>query len=464
MKNKVVNLTFIADTHHFSRTLSADGRAYDLRSGSDQKCLNETGGIIDAAFSKIKNSDTDAVMIVGDLTNNGEKASHEEFREKLYDLQKSKPVYVITATHDWCCDENPRKFSGNAVYHNVPTLNHEELRDFYFDFGSGQALSEFITHLGTCSYTVDIGENVRLLALNDDQNGKGRAGFKQEHFKWIEEQIEQAKNDGKILVGMEHHLLIPHIHPLVTGGSTCVGDREYVASRLADAGLRYMFVGHSHIQRIDSFTSEKGNTITEINVGSLCGYPAPIVNVEIGESGLKINTDYVESFEFDGKRFNAEIYLKNKIYALVDRVLDGAEISKSEFCDRLTALQLNGEEFAALYPLAHIFAKYIKKETALGLYKKLKLFGLADSIRYSDVLDFKDKPVIEFVHEILLSFFDGGIVKHGEETSYYGLVMGVCDALVKLRACSLTLDIRQLVHHILVGSEPDINSCVLSVK
>lgn len=464
MKNKGTKLTFIADTHHFSRTLSSEGRAYDLRSGSDQKCLNETGGILDAAFSKFTKSDTDAVMIIGDLTNDGERVCHEEFREKLYDLQKSKPVYVITATHDWCCDENPRKFSGNAVYHDVPTVSHDELRDFYYDFGSKQALSEYITHLGTCSYTVDIGKNVRLLALNDDQNGKGRAGFKEEHFKWIEQQIKQARDDGKILLGMEHHLLIPHIHPLVMGGSTCVGDREYVASRLADAGLRYMFVGHSHIQRIDSFTSEKGNTITEINVGSLCGYPAPIVNVEIGERGLKINTDFVESFEFDGKRINAGMYLKNKIYALVDRVLDGAEISQSEFCDRLTALQLNGEKFATIYPLAHIFAKYIKNETALGLYKKLKLFGLADSIRYSDVLDFKDKPVMEFVHEILLSFFDGGIVRHGEETSYYCLIMGVCDALVKLRACALTLEIRQLVHNILTGSQPDINSCFIAFE
>lgn len=461
MKNKGTRLTFIADTHYFSRTLSSSGRAYDLRSGSDQKCLNESGGIIDAAFSKIAKSNTDAVMIAGDLTNNGERASHEEFRKKLYELKASKPVYVITATHDWCCDENPRKFVGNAVYHDVPTVCHNELRDFYYDFGPEQALSEFITHLGTCSYTVDISETVRLLALNDDQNGKGRAGFKEDHFRWIEQQIRQADDDGKILIGMEHHLLIAHIHPLVTGGSTCVGDREAVASRLADAGLRYMVVGHSHIQRIDSFTSEKGNTITEINVGSLCGYPAPIVNVEIGEDGLKISTDYVDAFEFDGKRFNAEIYLKNKIFALVDRVLDGAEISKTEFCDRLTALQLDGEKFSPIYPAARFFAKYIKNETALGLYQKLKLFGLAGSIRYSDVLDFRDKPVLEFVHEILLSFFDGGKAKHGEETSYYGLVMGVCDALVKVRACSLTLEIRQLVHNILVGSKPDINDCIL---
>lgn len=43
---------FIADTHHFSRTLSDGGEAYAYRSGSDQKCLEETGEIIDAAFER----------------------------------------------------------------------------------------------------------------------------------------------------------------------------------------------------------------------------------------------------------------------------------------------------------------------------------------------------------------------------------------------------------------------------
>ena len=98
---------FIADTHHFSRTLSDGGEAYAYRSESDQKCLEETGEIIDAAFEKILEDPPAAVMIAGDLSDDGEYICHEEFREKLRELQKHVPVYVITATHDWCCDENP---------------------------------------------------------------------------------------------------------------------------------------------------------------------------------------------------------------------------------------------------------------------------------------------------------------------------------------------------------------------
>ena len=70
--NKNLKLTFLADTHHYSQTLGITGKAYELRSGSDQKCLAETGAIIDAAFEKIAKSDTDAVLIAGDLSNDGE--------------------------------------------------------------------------------------------------------------------------------------------------------------------------------------------------------------------------------------------------------------------------------------------------------------------------------------------------------------------------------------------------------
>lgn len=164
---------FIADTHHFSRTLSDGGEAYAYRSESDQKCLEETGEIIDAAFEKILEDPPAAVMIAGDLSDDGERICHEEFREKLRELQKHVPVYVITATHDWCCDENPRRFTDGEVTNDVETVPHEELSEFYREFGLDRAISSYKTHLGIYSYVAQIADGVRLLALNDDQNGKG---------------------------------------------------------------------------------------------------------------------------------------------------------------------------------------------------------------------------------------------------------------------------------------------------
>lgn len=184
---------FIADTHHFSRTLSDGGEAYAYRSESDQKCLEETGEIIDAAFEKILEDPPAAVMIAGDLSDDGERICHEEFREKLRELQKHVPVYVITATHDWCCDENPRRFTGSEVTNDVETVPHEELSEFYREFGLDRAISSYKTHLGIYSYVAQIADGVRLLALNDDQNGKGRAGYTPDHMAWSRNRYARQK-------------------------------------------------------------------------------------------------------------------------------------------------------------------------------------------------------------------------------------------------------------------------------
>ena len=76
-------LAFVADIHYYSPRLGTDGRAYELRSGGDQKCLAESGAVVDAALERLKASDIDALVISGDVSNDGERVSHEEIREKL---------------------------------------------------------------------------------------------------------------------------------------------------------------------------------------------------------------------------------------------------------------------------------------------------------------------------------------------------------------------------------------------
>lgn len=420
----MTKLTFIADTHHYSKTLGTKGRQYELRSGSDQKCLAETGEIIDSAFDYISKSDTDAVLIAGDVTNDGEKASHLEFREKLKALAKSKKVYVITATHDWCCDENPRRYDGDKVFHDVEVMKSSELRNFYFDFGPKDALSEYITHIGTCSYVVQISENVRILALNDDKNQNGHAGFTEEHFCWIEEQIKKAQQDGCLIVGMEHHLLMPHVTPLITGGSTCVENREYVASRLADAGLKYMFVGHSHIQSTSSFKTRKGNVITEVNVGSLVGYPAPIVEVTVNDDlTLSYQVKHLKNFTLNGNKVDAQEYLKKHALDLLHRVIDAPD--KKELIDRLTALQLDGKKFEKFTPIIFKVLKFIKNADVMDVYKKLKRIGLAKDIDYILAVKYRNKKLLDIIDEIYLSLFDGSTVTYSRDDDYYKLIISV---------------------------------------
>lgn len=455
-----MKLTFIADLHHYSPTLGTSGSAYEMRSGSDQKCLAETGAIIDAAFEKIANSDTDAVMIAGDVTNDGETASHNELREKLYRLQQKKPVYLVTATHDWCCDGNPRRFTGAEVLNNVETMPPEKLSEFYFDFGLNKAIAKYKTHLGVFSYVVQLSENVRLLALCDDQNGKGRAGYTEDHFQWIEQQIKLAAEDNCLMIGMQHHLLIPHINPLLTAGC-CVGDREETASRLADAGLRYMFVGHSHIQRTDEFKSPSGNVITEVNIGSLCGYPAPIVEVTVrNDNRLQVDVEHLESFEWQGHSVNAVSYMKRHACRMIERVLESG--SADDFEARMTALQANGRKLRPLYPLIKPVMNTIKNGNVGDLYGKMRIFGLAHFLDKDAVEALSGYRVLDIIEDVMLGALDGSMTKYSRDSDFYRLVMSFVSIPSKI--LKNNFDMKKLifaVDEILTGGRIDNQHAVL---
>lgn len=448
----MTKLTFVADLHHYSKTLGTSGRQYDLRSGSDQKCLAETGAIIDSAFASIAASDTQAVMLIGDLTDDGERVCHQELLEKLQRLQQKKPVYVVTATHDWCCDGNPRRFCGDTVSHDVPTVTSEELGMLYAPFGPRQALAVYTTHLGTQSYTVNIGEDVRLLALIDDQNGRGRAGFTEEHFQWIEAQIRQAAADGRVLIAMEHHLLLPSVHPLLTGGC-CVGDREEVVRRLLRAGLRYVFVGHSHIQFVSRFTDEAGRTLTQVNVGSLCGYPAPICRVTVANGRVRFFTEHLQSFVWKGQVVQAQPYLAGHALQMIDRLLQSP--NQKEFTDRLTALQLPGKKLGRAYPVAKPFLHFLRTADLGQCARVFKRFGLLDDVRKDQIQACQNVRLLFLIRRIFLNLFDGAERPFLRGGAQYTLVMAAMHALQK-RVPRLT-GLTDAMDTLLCGGELSVN-------
>ena len=43
----------ITDLHHYAPSLGTSGKAYEKWNNKEQKCLAETGAILDAAYSKL---------------------------------------------------------------------------------------------------------------------------------------------------------------------------------------------------------------------------------------------------------------------------------------------------------------------------------------------------------------------------------------------------------------------------
>jgi len=80
------NLSFylVTDTHFFDSSYSREGKAYEKRSITDQKCVAETPAIVDAGFAQIaSDKDTNIILIPGDLVYRGEYQSHVGLRVGL---------------------------------------------------------------------------------------------------------------------------------------------------------------------------------------------------------------------------------------------------------------------------------------------------------------------------------------------------------------------------------------------
>lgn len=463
-------LTFIADTHHYSRTLGDSGKAFVFRSDSDQKCLKETGEIIDCAFDYLSKTPCDAVCIAGDLSNDGERVSHEEFREKLYKLKENKKVYVITATHDWCCDQNPRKFSGENVSHDVPVLDHNDIYEFYKDFGINDAFSEYKTTLGPASYAVNVGDCVTLLGLIDDKNGRNSAGYKKAHLDWITEQIKSAIQNGRVPIAMEHHLLIPHISPLFTKGA-CSPDREMIINRLADAGLKIIIVGHSHLQRIDRHVSPNGNEIYEVNVGSLVGYPAPMVTVTADGRKISVKTDYLESFTLDGETVDAQNYLANHSKKVISVLFSAAAQNDKElFRARLEALGINTEKLGIAFLPMFLTFKKLSGMTVKEAGRYINKIPFAKKIPEHSIDALGSFTVQQIAEKVWLNILDGAREKYTPDTDFYKVVAGVFSVPVSIckqikingKALELFSELERAMDEILTGGE--ISNEILTVE
>ncbi len=405
MKNYKV--AFIADLHHYSEKLGNTGRAYELREGSDQKCLKETGAIIDGALEQILTS-SDALCVAGDITNDGERVSHEEVFEKFSRFAQKKKVYVITSTHDWCSDNNPRRFEGESVFNDVETVSPEYLREKYSVFGKDDCISSYRTRLGLESRCYQLCDGLRLLAVHDDCDGTGgKSGYCEEHLEWMLNQLKDARESGNRCIAMEHHLLLHPFCRLINSGQS-IADNFEVASRLADAGLRLMFVGHSHMQRTTEHISENGNKITQINLGALTGHPAPITYLTFDGENAVIEVKCLDKFTYNGEECGSS-YLRSHTLGILFNLIEAGAGDKKDFYERLRANGIKIPSYDTLYPIIRFACRRLMQMRCGTAGRLINFFTFGKGIDRKALREIKKMPLLLVVSEVFLSVFDGSM-------------------------------------------------------
>lgn len=405
---KPLKMFVITDTHYFASKLGCWGEEYKKFMMYEQKCFAETEAVNKATFKWLEGAkDADIVLIAGDLSFNGEKESHLEFIELLKSLKESgKAVYVITAGHDF----NDTPFAFNETGRIQPEgTKREDLFDLYYEYGFKQAIAVDKENL---SYVAQLGDGVRLLALNNDGNEECGHTYTPEQIDWILQQTKKAREDNQIMIAMNHYPLLPGspVFELMGEGDIFMKNSDKITTMFADEGVHLCFTGHMHNQSIKKKVTETGNVFWDVCTGSLIGCPASIRLVEIkDEHTAHIKTLPVPEFQWDMEGLTNDEYFQRQFDMMISSMLDSMEHDPERFLRKIKAYNES-----LLKPVSKI-GKWLNKVT-VGKICKLLLVKCPEKL--------KNKLFRELALEIVRNIFVGD-APYTQGTQEYTAIMGV---------------------------------------
>ncbi len=358
---KELKFYLITDTHFFKNSLGAFGDGYNEFMRFEQKCFAETESINRSVFEYFKSADeADIILIAGDLSFNGEKESHIEFIKLLNELKESgKQIFVVSADHD--INPEPFAYDENGRI-SVEPIKREDIFDLYYDFGFSQAIAVDKKHL---SYVVQLSDGVRLLALNNDYDNKRE--FDGEQIEWIISQARLARQDGQIMIAMNHYPLLPG-QPLFSLIPSTVQKNAYsVVNTLADEGVHLVFTGHMHNQSINEFVTEKGNKFYDVCTGSIIAHPSIIRHITVRDDAtVKIKSIQAPDFSYDTGAKGCKTYLIDLFDSMILNMLSDMKTNPSNLLGRFGL----GDK-KALFPIVKIIGKLFDKLTVKGTCRLL---------------------------------------------------------------------------------------------
>ena len=250
---------------------------------------NESGFIIDEFLRQCaENDDVQFVLISGDLADDGKisRKQHEDVAAKLerFEQETGKQVYVINGNHDASLNKGDTSF--------------DDFMSIYRNFGYDEALD---TLEGTCSYTADLGDNYRLIALDSCSETKSTEdGMTLEKINWVRDCAKKAYDEGRYPILMMHHNILEHM-PLqrIISHNFIVRFHNTTAEIFADAGIKFVITGHEHCSDTTSFTSALGNTITDFSTTSLTMFPLAYKVFRLSDKEIKYEQKTIEKIDTD---------------------------------------------------------------------------------------------------------------------------------------------------------------------
>lgn len=261
------------DLHYQSPQMTDFQSAFDTYTmGNDGTLVPYLDEITEAFLEEVRTVHPSALVLSGDLSQNGEKANHEALAEKLERVQAAGiPVLVIPGNHDinhpWAAtyfDDQVSPAEGTSS---------EEFYQIYHKFGYDQAMSRASDSL---SYVYRLDEKYWLMMLDScmcepvhETGGK----LSEETVAWMKTQLEEAKKQGVTVIPVSHHNLLDE-STLYPEECTIENTKE-VTALLEAYGVPVYLSGHLHLQRIKKHTSNL-NTPGGYGIREIVTSPLPM--------------------------------------------------------------------------------------------------------------------------------------------------------------------------------------------
>lgn len=341
-----LTIVHVSDMHYFSPSLiENEDFMWKVAMESDGKDTVQSALIAQAFVDDMLKLKPDVIVITGDLTLNGEEASHEELRDLLGKLKDiGIEVYVMTGNHD--VNMTAYRYTNDGV-EEVPSFGSQRFEDHWWDFGYGDALSQ---DRWSNSYIAKLNEKTWLLAVDSNTGSKGT--IRKSTLDWIDENLAKAKQEGIRVISATHQNLFVHNENFVWGYQ--LNNAAALIELYEKYGVEINLSGHLHVQ-----TTVESNGIADIAVSALVDTPLQygILTVSGGKLSYRTREISNEALKSKAKEVFDEC-TRNKVKNELLNVLDPVVAQKMMDI----AVQLNREYF---------LGKFSKvDEEALALWKE----------------------------------------------------------------------------------------------
>lgn len=292
----------ISDIHLLAPELFDAGAAARRMASGDMKLALLSDQLMQRIVDHAIEAKPALLLISGDLTHNGARASHLRLAQHLAKLrQHGVRTLVIPGNHDANCP-NARSYCGDKAT-PVGTITRDEFAQIYADCGYGStsqrdpaSLSyacEPLPGLVVLGIDSNRDEENRLTARGDTANVYHNGGrVKPETLQWLRERATEAQRHGKMVIAMMHHHLLEHVDGEARFlPNYIVANHDDVAQTMAECGVRVVLTGHLHIT--DAVSNGK---VTDIATGSASMYPMPLrmLTLDRKASTLQVATQWLE--------------------------------------------------------------------------------------------------------------------------------------------------------------------------